>query len=310
MGSHCTLHLPPLRLVKLGVHFATWNRRDTILSPSPLSPSPSAIALPNLSLSAHRHLPVQCGAFVNHTDPIVLRRLRECPALLEPLPFDPEFPFNEVYLHRTHTSNLMYDSVTRQGAANAIEKVAKLGAETQMRRAEVYVADAQAWLRQLAGLVGDEAWYLYSPSQQLALAVLRGQYEFFVNTPAPVQPLGKGGGRLDAQRWNIPNLGGKVLRDKLLSVLENQRSGCEDLMCSVGAEHTVAIDWCVHSGKLLGAGRLANVVNEDSVLMASKTTQTERMEELLDMFHALRARPNFKAIVAVIDKVRFPATHV
>ena len=65
-----------------------------------------------------------------------------------------------------------------------------------------------------------------------------------------------------------------------------------------------------HGDRHLALGRLANIVNDDSMLMASKTTQTERMEELLDIFHALRARPNFKAIVAVIDKVRFPATHV
>ena len=215
-----------------------------------------------------------------------------------------------MYLHRTHTSNLLYDSVTRQGAANTIEKVRKLGAEAQMRRAEVYVADAQAWLRQLAGLVGDEAWVLYAPQQQLALAALRGEYLFYVHTPEPIQPLGKGGGRLDSQRWNIPDIGGKVLRDKLLSVLENQRSGCEDLMCSVGAEHVAAIDWCVHSGKILGAGRLANVVNEDGVLMATQTTKTEKMEELRELFEALRARPNFNAIVAVIDKVRIAAAHV
>ena len=50
-------------------------------------------------------------------DPVVLRRLRDVPSLLERLPFDLEFSFSDVYLHRGHTSSLQYDMVTRQGIA-------------------------------------------------------------------------------------------------------------------------------------------------------------------------------------------------
>ena len=39
----------------------------------------------------------------------------------------------DVYLHRTHTANLEYDSITRQGLANAEEKIYKLGAEASQR---------------------------------------------------------------------------------------------------------------------------------------------------------------------------------
>ena len=80
-------------------------------------------------------------------DPVVLRRLRDVPSLLERLPFDLEFSFSDVYLHRGHTSSLQYDMVTRQGISNMIEKVVKLGAETVMRKAESYMADVQLWFR-------------------------------------------------------------------------------------------------------------------------------------------------------------------
>lgn len=169
-------------------------------------------------------------------DPIVLRRLRDVPSLLERLPFDPEFSFSDVYLHRTHTSTLLYDLVTRQGIDNMIEKVVKLGSETVLRKGESYMADVQLWFRQLGALVCDEVWDGLTPLQQIELASLRGEYLFFLNVPEPVQPLGAGGGRLDPLRWNIPTIGHGVLRDKLLSALENQRPTLEGLMCKTVAK--------------------------------------------------------------------------
>jgi hypothetical protein len=132
---------------------------------------------------------------------------------------------------------------------------------------------------------------------------LRGELLFFGNTPEPVAPLGKGGGRLDRQRWNLPNIGGGVLRDKLMSAVENQRSSLEAVMSNVGAKRVVALDWCYETGKLLGGGLVANLVNEASVQMASRRTKSEKIEELIPMFEAVKSRPGMEAVVCIIDKV-------
>ena len=166
----------------------------------------------------------------------MLRRLRDVPPLLAQLPFDPEFPFSDVYLSRTHTSTLLYDTVTRQGLSNTIDKVVKLGAEAVVRRTESYMANVQIWLRQLASLVGDHAWYALDAQQQLGLAALRGEYIFYTSTEDMIQPLGAGGGRLDAMRWNIPTIGQGVLKEKLLSVIENQRATLEAQMTGTTAK--------------------------------------------------------------------------
>ena len=82
----------------------------------------------------------QCGATFTYSDPVVLRRLRDVPDLLNALPFDPEFPWSDVSLDRSFTSAMMYDTVTRQGVANTIDKITKVGAESVQRRAEMYAA--------------------------------------------------------------------------------------------------------------------------------------------------------------------------
>jgi hypothetical protein len=56
-----------------------------------------------------------------------------------------------------------------------LEKLTKLASEAVQRRCLQYVVHGQVWLRQLAGLVGDEAWMALDPSQRLALASLRGR---------------------------------------------------------------------------------------------------------------------------------------
>ena len=244
-----------------------------------------------------------CGVTSSHLDTVVLRRLQDVPELLRRLPFDPEFPFSDVYLHRTHTSNLTYDITARQGAANALQKITKLGAEEVHRRGEAYVVHGQVWFRQLASLVADQSWEQLSHEQRTSLAALRGEYLFYRSIEEKIPPLGAGGGRHDPLRWNIPELGSGVLRDKLLSVLENRREELENLMCAVGARKVVAIDWCYQTGKLLGGKLLANFVNEDAVLMQSTVTKSESINELLAPMKALRERPNFSAKVAVIDKV-------
>ena len=98
--------------------------------------APLALLTPSRPLA----LWVQCGATFTYSDPVVLRRLRDVPDLLNALPFDPEFPWSDVSLDRSFTSAMMYDTVTRQGVANTIDKITKVGAESVQRRAEMYAA--------------------------------------------------------------------------------------------------------------------------------------------------------------------------
>jgi len=104
-------------------------------------------------------------------------------------------------------------------------------------------------------------------------------------------------------RWHIPSIGAGVMRDKLLGVLENRRELREGQMLSVGAKRVIAIDWCAHTGKMLGGGRLANFANEDNNLMLSTVTKTENIDELIPVLKALAQRDNVSAKVVVIDKV-------
>lgn len=120
-----------------------------------------------------------CGVLTSDLDPVVLRRLRDVPELLSALPFDPEFPFSSLYLHRVHTTALSYDTITRQTAQNVLDRIEMLGAEAVQERGEPYMAHGQIWLRQLAALVGDETWgeyYTASPTHLIlfALGSLRG----------------------------------------------------------------------------------------------------------------------------------------
>ena len=82
-----------------------------------------------------------------HTDPVTLARLRDVPAVLRALPFDPYWTCGEVSLHETHTYNFETDVIKRQGVATILEKVKKLGANTVQRIIECYHRDAQARAR-------------------------------------------------------------------------------------------------------------------------------------------------------------------
>eukprot|EP00966_Prymnesium_polylepis_P265948 6143200-Prymnesium_polylepis.1 len=78
----------------------------------------------------------------------------------------------------------------------------------------MYVADCQIWLRQPAVLSRRRAGVvvvLREPAAQAGVPQGRAARLFFGNTPEPIAPLGKGGGRLDRQRWNLPQVGGGVL---------------------------------------------------------------------------------------------------
>ena len=77
-------------------------------------------------------------------DPVVLFRLRDVESLWDELSFDPEWPFGKDHsMHRTHTSKLDLDVISRQGVATLLEKMGKLGAETVQRRIARYVSAGQ-----------------------------------------------------------------------------------------------------------------------------------------------------------------------
>lgn len=88
-----------------------------------------------------------------HTHPVVLERLKEAaPELLAALPFDPAYQFSDVFLHRVFTSILEYDTITRQGVSNVVEKVLKVGAETCAELENAYYSAGQVWWQQLCAL--------------------------------------------------------------------------------------------------------------------------------------------------------------
>lgn len=71
----------------------------------------------------------------------------------------------------------------------------------------------------------------------------------------------------------------------------------------MGAAEVLSFDWCIHTGKALGGNMLANVCNDNNVLLASLVTKSEKIEEIVPMLQEIAARPNVTARVAVIDKV-------
>eukprot|EP00966_Prymnesium_polylepis_P332461 7387960-Prymnesium_polylepis.2 len=79
----------------------------------------------------------------------------QVPALRNALPFDPAWQFSDIFLHRTITSCSEYDSITRQGASNVVEKVKKVGAEACLRVSRQYYDSGQTWWQQLEDMVGE-----------------------------------------------------------------------------------------------------------------------------------------------------------
>jgi hypothetical protein len=99
-----------------------------------------------------------CKTPFYHTNPVVLGRLECVPGLRNALPFDPAWQFNDIYLHRSITSNAEYDSITRQGASNVVQKVKKLGAEACLRVERAFFDTGRTWWAQREELVGDAVW--------------------------------------------------------------------------------------------------------------------------------------------------------
>ena len=116
---------------------------------------------------------------------------------------------------------------------------------------------------------------------------------------------GEGYGRFESRRWNVPKLTSSVMLERVVSVLENRRAMTEDTMLNVVCREVLTMDWCVHSGKILGARMLLNICQEDNMLMRSRTTRSESIDEAKPILEELGTDPNVNPLVMVIDKVPF-----
>lgn len=234
-----------------------------------------------------------------HTDPVVLGRLEEVPDLLNELPFDPQYQFCDIYLHRSHTSSLEYDSITRQGVSNAVQKIKKLAAQSCLRRAKQYYNGGQLWWQQLVATVGEQAWQVLTPDEQLTLAELRGEYLYFDGC----DKLTRLAAFDSTEHFGSVMLSDTILSKRLLEVYEERRDVRTRQMCAVGCQIAAQIDWCAHTGKVLGGKWNALCCNEDSDLVGSKVTQTTTLKEIADWLRTLKKRSNFNPLVAIIDNV-------
>ena len=74
---------------------------------------------------------------------------------------------------------------------------------------------------------------------------------------------------------------------------------CSHLGCQIACQ----LDWCNHTGKVLGGKWQALLCNEDSNLVGAKVTQTTTLKEIADWLRIIKKRPNFNPKVGIIDNV-------
>lgn len=115
-----------------------------------------------------------CRTSFYHTNSTMLQRLENVPELLALLPFNPKWNFKDIFLHTALTSNHEYDTITRQGPSNTIDKVRKLASEACARMEKSYYKQGQLWWAQMEEMVSDEVWLTISQNEQLERAKLRG----------------------------------------------------------------------------------------------------------------------------------------
>ena len=246
-----------------------------------------------------------CNVSFYHTDPVVLGRLIDVPELLNKLPFSPAWQFVDIFLHRSITSNGESDSITRQGATNAVEKVRKLGGEACLRAERQYYNQGRAWWQQLEEMVGT-GYEALSAEAQLARAELRGEYLYFDARGDDI--LTRVESFKSTAHFGCVMLSHTIFSDRMLEVYEERRSTRERQMCAVGCEIACQLDWCKHTGEQLGGKWHAVLCNEDSDLVGSKVTEGCTLEELESWLRIISRRPNFKAKVCCVDNV--PPQHL
>ena len=241
-----------------------------------------------------------CQLAFYHTDPVVLGRLQKVPKLLNSLPFNPQWQFSDIYLHRTHSSNAEYDSITRQGSTNTVEKVRKLGAEACLRVEKQYYDAGQTWWQQMEEMVG-ECWEGLSLESKLARAALRGEYVYFSQQQ---DQLTRVAAYNSTEHFGTVMISDNIFTERLLEVYEERRDAREQQMCAVGCQIAAQLDWCAHTGKVLGGKWQALLCNEDSMLAGSKVTQTTKLSEIAEWIKTIKkSRQNFNPKVLVVDNV-------
>jgi hypothetical protein len=114
-----------------------------------------------------------------------------------------------------------------------------------------------------------------------------------------ITPPSSGGGRFKRDRFCLPSLASTVFMPKILEVFENRRELRERQMCSVGCEYVISLDFCAHTGKLLGGNWLLLATNEKNSLIGSLVTSTTgfALSEIKTWLQTIAARPNFCAKV-------------
>ena len=250
-----------------------------------------------------------CGVASSHVDPVVLARLKNVPALLNQLPFDPSFQFNEIFLDRTFTSILDYDVITRQGVANVVEKIRKVGDESCLRIEKEYYMAGQIYWNGLDALVHKDA-SSFDAEHQRMLSFLCGEHGFYlaqnVDKVERLAPFGS------PVHFGNTMMAANTLTERLLEVFEQRRPDRKDLMCSVGCTIACAIDFCKQTAKDLGDKKGWNLIatNEESNLLGellvdgvSLTDDSEGAIKTRKWLQRLRQRPNFHAKVLVLDNV-------
>ena len=184
-----------------------------------------------------------------------------------------------------------------------LAKVIRLGAQTTQGIAERYLAAGQLAYSQLERTVGAVAWVSYPPVVQLQLAPLRGEYLALESVKDRIAPLGKGGGRLEPTRFGLPTPNSNTYTDSILEVFERRRNLRERQQCAVSCDEVCSLDFCAHSGKILGGKWQLLVTNEENNLIGSLVTDTVKLEDVKPYLQTLANRPNFNAKVAIIDNV-------
>eukprot|EP00966_Prymnesium_polylepis_P332460 7387960-Prymnesium_polylepis.1 len=98
-------------------------------------------------------------------------------------------------------------------------------------------------------------------------------------------------------------LSDNIFSSRQLEVYEERREVRERQMCAGGCEIAAQLDWCAHTGKVLGGKWQALLCNEASNLVGSKVTMTTKLSEIAEWLHTIGRRWNFRPKVCIIDNV-------
>ena len=130
------------------------------------------------------------------------------------------------------------------------QKIYKVGYATCQQRQESYYLHSLKWWSQLVSMVGD-TWSMLLVHEQLAFAEQRGEYLYFHGQSDRVVPFMA---HFEAQEsFGLHSIGHEALKNALLMFVEIHRPLLERVLCQVGSDHVIAVDWCFGTGKDLGS---------------------------------------------------------